>query len=115
MSKFTVVTCTYGLEFLVKRKLEECQELTYILLCPSKGFYIESDEVQHLLKKKVYLIYKLSQGESTLRPFRSLVYTIDRLTLNLTLTLQMKKDGDDDQQEKCTICLSEFEMEEDVR
>ena len=37
------------------------------------------------------------------------------LTLNLTLTLQMKKDGDDDQQEKCTICLSEFEMEEDVR
>ncbi|XP_062585308.1 E3 ubiquitin-protein ligase Arkadia-like [Saccostrea cucullata] len=29
---------------------------------------------------------------------------------------KMKKDGDDDQQEeKCTICLSEFEMEEDVR
>lgn len=29
---------------------------------------------------------------------------------------KMKKDGDDnDHQEKCTICLSEFEIEEDVR
>lgn len=36
--------------------------------------------------------------------------------MSLTLNFQTKKDGDDnDHQEKCTICLSEFEIEEDVR
>ena len=31
---FTVDICTYGSEFLVRRKNEECWELTYILSCP---------------------------------------------------------------------------------
>ena len=33
LSKFTVAICTYVSEFLVRRKHEECQELTYILSC----------------------------------------------------------------------------------
>ena len=38
LSKFTVYRCTYGSEFLVKRKHGESQELTNILFCLSNIF-----------------------------------------------------------------------------
>ena len=57
-----------------KKKTLECLKLTYILSCPSNGFWMEWDEVHHLwLNINHWFRNKLSQGESTLRPFRSLV------------------------------------------
>ena len=57
-----------------KKKTLECLKLTYILSCPSNGFWIEWDEVHHLwLNINHWFRNKLSQGESTLRPFRPLI------------------------------------------
>ena len=92
LSKFTVAIYMYVYDsnFPVRRKHEECQELTviYFIFSIKRMLDIDSDEVYHLwliksvFYKSIAVWNQLSQGESTLRPFRSLVYPLVPYRLN---------------------------------
>ena len=87
LSKFSVAICTYGSEFLVTRKHEVCQELTYFLSCPSiwsNNFRYNQMRCTSVSYISIAVWNKLSQGESTLRPFRSLVYHFDLIYRKLS-------------------------------